>query len=160
MLKNTRTSAKENLGQRYKKMTGVSIMSFFVYFLVSDSEATYIGATVDLDHRLRQHNGEIKGGAHATSMKIAKGERWCRFCHVAGFPTWNAALQFEWRWKQLSRTKFPKNMHPVERRIRALKMLLALDRPTTKADLYSEWASGGPQVNIEVEHPFFLLLDG
>jgi predicted GIY-YIG superfamily endonuclease len=134
-------------------------MSFFVYFLVADSQATYIGATVDLDHRLRQHNGEIKGGAHATSMKIAQGEIWRRFCHVAGFPTWNAALQFEWRWKQLSRTKFPKKMHPVERRIRALKMLLELDRPTTKAEAYSEWASGGPKVNIEVEHPYFLLLN-
>ena len=92
-------------------------------------------------------------------MKIAQGEIWRRFCHVAGFPTWNAALQFEWRWKQLSRTKFPKNMHPVERRIRALKMLLELDRPTTKAEAYSEWASGGPKVNIEVEHPYFLLLN-
>lgn len=134
-------------------------MSFFVYFLVADSQATYIGATVDLDHRLRQHNGEIKGGAHATSAKVAQGEIWRRFCHVAGFPTWNAALQFEWRWKQLSRTKFPKKMHPVERRIRALKMLLELDRPTTKAELYSEWPTGGPKVNIEVEHPYFLLLN-
>jgi len=133
-------------------------MSFFVYFLVADSQATYIGATVDLDHRLRQHNGEIKGGAHATSVKVAQGEVWRRFCHVAGFPTWNAALQFEWRWKQLTRTKFHNKMNPVERRIRALKMLLALDRPTSRADLYSDWPEGGPKVNIEVEHPYFLLL--
>ena len=33
---------------------------FFVYLLVSDSGATYIGATVNLDRRLRQHNKEIK----------------------------------------------------------------------------------------------------
>jgi structure-specific endonuclease subunit SLX1 len=134
-------------------------MSYFVYFLVSDSESTYIGATVDLDHRLRQHNCEIKGGARATSVKVAQGQVWRRFCHVAGFPSWQAALQFEWRWKQISRTKFPKKMHPIERRIRALKMLLALDRPTTKAEVYKEWPSGGPSVNIEIEHPFFLLLD-
>ena len=134
-------------------------MSYFVYFLVSDSNATYIGATVDLDHRLRQHNGEIKGGAHATSMKVAQGQLWQRYCHIAGFPDWSAALQFEWRWKQLSRTKFPKNMHPVERRIRALKMLLELERPTTKALAYKEWPGGlGPQVNIEIETPFFLLM--
>jgi len=118
------------------------------------SQKTYVGVTPDLDRRLRQHNGLLSGGAKATH-----GRQWERICHVAGFPDHTAVLQFEWRWKQLSRTKFPKNMHPVERRIRALKMLLALDRPTTKADLYSEWASGGPQVNIEVEHPFFLLLD-
>jgi structure-specific endonuclease subunit SLX1 len=134
-------------------------MSYFVYFLVSDYESTYIGATVDLDHRLRQHNGEIKGGARATSVKVAQGQVWRRFCHVAGFPSWQAALQFEWRWKQISRAKFSQKMHPIERRIRALKMLLALDRPTTKADAYIEWPSGGPSVNIEIEHPFFLLLD-
>jgi len=133
-------------------------MSYFVYFLVCDSESTYIGATVDLDHRLRQHNCEIKGGAHATSIKVGKGEKWRRFCHIAGFPSWQSALQFEWRWKQLSRTKFPKKMHPIERRISALKMLLELDRPTTKAEPYIQWPSGGPIINIEVEHPFFLLL--
>jgi len=134
-------------------------MSYFVYFLVSDSESTYIGATVDLDHRLRQHNGEIKGGARATSIKVAQGQTWRRFCHIAGFPSWQAALQFEWRWKQISRTKFPKKMHPVERRIEALKMLLELDRPTTKADAYNEWPSGGPKIYIEVNHPFFASFD-
>lgn len=137
-------------------------MSFYVYFLVADSNATYIGATVDLDHRLRQHNGELKGGAHATSVKVSRGETWRRFCHVAGFPDWQAALQFEWRWKQLTR-KLPANMHPVERRIRALKALLALDRPTSKAMAYADWplqngTEKGPQVNIEVEDERFFLL--
>ena len=42
-------------------------MSFFVYFIQSTYGATYIGATVDLDKRIRQHNKEIKGGATATS---------------------------------------------------------------------------------------------
>ena len=130
----------------------------FVYLLVSTNGNTYVGATIDLNRRLRQHNKEIKGGAHATSMKVIKGEIWTRAAHISGFPDWQAALQFEWRWKQLTRTKFPSKMHPVERRIRALKMLLELDRPTTKADLYSEWPSGGPTVNIEVEHAFFTLL--
>ena len=131
--------------------------SFYVYFLVCDSGSTYIGATVDLDHRLRQHNQEIKGGAIATSLKVAKGETWKRLCHVARFPDWPSALQFEWRWKQLSR-KLPAKMHPVERRIRALKTLLELDRPTTKAIPYDEWPLGHPEVIIEQHHPFFDLL--
>jgi structure-specific endonuclease subunit SLX1 len=65
-----------------------------------------VGATVDLERRLRQHNKEIKWGAHATGAKVAKGEIWIKAAHVSGFPDWSAALQFEWRWKQLSR-KFP-----------------------------------------------------
>ena len=119
----------------------------FVYLLESTNKSTYVGATVDLTKRLRQHNKEIKGGAVATSIKVQKGEQWTRICHVAGFPSWNAALQFEWRWKQLSR-KLPANMRPLERRIKALQQLLALDRPTSKAIPYSEWPNK-PEVIIE-----------
>lgn len=110
----------------------------FVYLLEATNKSTYIGATVDLDKRLRQHNKEIKGGAVATSKKVIRGEQWTRVCHVAGFPTWVAALQFEWRWKQLSR-KLPSKMLPLDRRMQALTQLLALDRPTSKSVPYSEW---------------------
>jgi predicted GIY-YIG superfamily endonuclease len=112
----------------------------YVYLLVSTSGTTYVGATIELDRRLRQHNKEIKGGAHATSMKVNKGETWRRHCYVSGFPDWQGALQFEWRWKQLSR-KLPPKMNPLERRMSALDTLLALERPTTKARAYSEWPS-------------------
>ena len=123
--------------------------SFFVYLLVSSDDATYVGATVDLNHRLRQHNKEIKGGAHATSSRVNKGHTWTRACHVAGFPDWPAALQFEWRWKHLSRQLSPK-LFPLERRMLALKQLLALERPTSKAVAYTEWPAP-PQVNIETD---------
>ena len=119
--------------------------SSFVYLLVSTSGSTYVGATVDVDRRLRQHNKEISGGAHATGMKIARGETWHRHCYVSGFPNWQSALQFEWRWKQLSR-KLPKQMKPLERRLIALDELLSLERPTTKAMAYTEWETP-PVVN-------------
>lgn len=78
-------------------------MPFFVYLLVSaDNKNTYVGASVDVDHRLRQHNGELKGGAKATQAKLGKG-KWRRVVFVSEFPTWQAALQFEWRWKQITR---------------------------------------------------------
>ena len=113
-----------------------------VYLLLATPlrQATYVGATVDLTHRLRQHNKEIKGGAVATGIRVAKGDIWIRAAHVSGFPDWQAALQFEWRWKQLTR-KLPAKMKPLERRMNALKQLLALERPTTKAKAYSEWES-------------------
>ena len=53
---------------------------YYVYLLQSTSHTTYIGETIDLNHSLRQHNGEIKGGARATSMKVNKGEKWTRVC--------------------------------------------------------------------------------
>ena len=112
----------------------------YVYLLLATPlrDATYVGATVDLDRRLRQHNKEIKGGAHATGIKVAKGCTWIRAAHVSGFPDWQAALQFEWRFKQITR-KMPVKMKPLARRIMALKQLLALERPTSKAKAYSEW---------------------
>jgi structure-specific endonuclease subunit SLX1 len=120
---------------------------FYVYLLESSSRrATYVGATTNLDRRLRQHNKEITGGATATGMRVSRGETWSRICHVSGFPTWNAALQFEWRFKQITR-RLPPGGSSVERRKRALEILLALDRPTTKAMAYAEWPNGtGPVV--------------
>ncbi len=119
----------------------------FVYLLQSTCGNTYVGATVDLERRLRQHNKEIKGGAHATGSKVSQGENWTRVAHIAGFPDWQSALQFEWRWKQISR-KYPAKMYPLERRLTALRDLLALDRPTSKAKLYTEWISP-PEINLE-----------
>jgi len=120
----------------------------FVYFLLCTDGSTYIGATVDLERRLRQHNKEIKGGAHATGIKVASGKSWCRVCHVSGFPDWKSTLQFEWRWKQISRT-LSKTLKPIDRRLMALHRLLNLDRPTTKALLYSEWEQK-PHVHMEL----------
>lgn len=121
--------------------------SFFVYLLTATNGNTYVGATVDLQRRLRQHNKELVGGAHATGIKVSQGESWTRAAHVSGFPDWQAALQFEWRWKHLSR-KYPAKMNPLERRMNALRDLLALDRPTSKAKSYSEW-SAPPKVHLE-----------
>jgi predicted GIY-YIG superfamily endonuclease len=121
----------------------------FVYLLHSTSNATYVGATVDLEKRLRQHNKEIKGGARATSIKVERGEIWERACYVEGFPDWQAALQFEWRWKQLSR-KLPASLFPLKRRMLALKQLLELERPTSKAKAYSEWTTP-PNIIFEAE---------
>ena len=119
----------------------------YVYLLVSTDNATYVGATVDLDRRFRQHNKELVGGAHATSTKVKNGNTWTRACHVSGFPDWKSALQFEWRWKQLTR-KLPSNMFPLERRMIALKELLSLERATTKAVPYAEWST---PINVHLE---------
>lgn len=102
---------------------------------------TYVGVTPDLDRRLQQHNGVQAGGAFAT-----RGRAWSRICAVHGFPDHRAALQFEWRWKQLTR-RLPAG-EPVARRLRALQQLLTLDRPTTAAVPYSEW-SQPPDVRFE-----------
>jgi structure-specific endonuclease subunit SLX1 len=121
----------------------------FVYLLVSTNGSTYVGSTINLERRLRQHNKEIKGGAQATQIKVNQGEIWKRAMHISGFPDWKSALQFEWRWKQLSR-KLSITINPLERRIQALKILLSLERSTSKAQPYSEWLSF-PEIHFEID---------
>jgi structure-specific endonuclease subunit SLX1 len=123
-------------------------MPSYVYLLLSSDNYTYVGATVDLDRRLRQHNKEITGGATATGARVTKGETWIRVAHVEGFPDWQAALQFEWRWKQITRKKYVKGIHPLFTRMIALKHLLKLERPTSKAKAYTEWPEP-PKVILE-----------
>ena len=92
---------------------------WFCYMLQSiDGAKTYVGATVDPNRRLRQHNGEIGGGAKAT-----KGRAWRRRFLIGGFASEVPALQFEWRWKWLTR-QAPGDSF-MERRIHALSLLLA-----------------------------------
>jgi structure-specific endonuclease subunit SLX1 len=112
--------------------------AFFVYLLECSDGSTYVGATVDPDHRLRQHRGELTGGARATTIKIKQGHDWSRVLCVAGFPTWQSALQFEWAFKYYSR-KYLKIKNPLERRMRGLYDILHMDKPTSNAMLYSEW---------------------
>lgn len=84
----------------------------------TDGRKTYVGATVNPDRRLRQHNGEICGGARAT-----KGRTWKRRFLVGGFTDERAALRFEWRWKYLTR-QAPGDSF-MERRTHALSLLLS-----------------------------------
>jgi structure-specific endonuclease subunit SLX1 len=107
-------------------------MSFACYCLASETGRTYVGFSVNLDRRLRQHNGELVGGAKAT-----KGGSWKRICCVTGFPTQQAALQFEWKWKSLTRTQAGSSA--VERRCLALETLLNSEQSTSNAHPFSTY---------------------
>lgn len=73
-----------------------------VYFLKSTiSSKTYVGYSSNPFHRLRQHNGEITGGAKRTKT----GGPWRIVCIVSGFPNKSAALQFEWKWHYIRRKR-------------------------------------------------------
>ena len=54
-------------------------------------------STIDLSHRIRQHNGELSGGAHRTSNK---GPGWVCLLYVQGFQSRTESLQFEYALKR------------------------------------------------------------
>jgi len=120
-------------------------MSAYCYLLYTDEGQTYVGATVDPDRRLRQHNQEIVGGAHATGIRVKQGLVWKRAC-VVPLPEWKTALQFEWRWKQLGRTQCKHIRNPIERRLRSLHVLLSFEKPTTAAIPYDAYPDGRPTI--------------
>jgi len=53
---------------------------------------TYIGYTNNICRRLRQHNGEIKGGAKHT----IRARPWKLIYYIYGFSNHKEALSFEW----------------------------------------------------------------
>lgn len=113
--------------------------AWYCYLLVTADNSggpTYVGVTPDLDRRLRQHNGELTGGAKATS-----GKAWRRACHVTGFPNQRAVLQFEWAWKQRTKRYKGGGRTPLQRRLLALQELLSDSRPTSRADSYETYST-------------------
>ncbi|KFK31729.1 hypothetical protein AALP_AA6G151500 [Arabis alpina] len=79
--------------------------SWSVYLILSTNQPikTYVGITTDFTRRLKQHNGEIRGGAKASSA----GRPWLCACLINGFTCLSQASSFEAKWKIFSR-KLPR----------------------------------------------------
>ena len=64
---------------------------------------TYIGFTTHPQRRIRQHNGILKnGGARRTKRS---GRPWTFVCVIHGFQDKITALQFEWAWQNVDKSK-------------------------------------------------------
>lgn len=71
---------------------------YFVYFLQA-GRRSYIGFTVNLVRRLRQHRGELKGGAKYTAS-WPRRHQLVLVAYVTGFPDQRTALSYEWHAKR------------------------------------------------------------
>jgi len=68
----------------------------YVVYLLKCEKYSYVGMTNDIFKRIRQHNGEISGGARYTSKR--KG--WYPVLIIDGFQDMKSAMQCEWRLKR------------------------------------------------------------
>jgi predicted GIY-YIG superfamily endonuclease len=81
---------------------------------------SYCGYTNNPKRRIRQHNGELKGGAKAT-----KGQSWDFMMLITGFPNSQKALSFEWKLKHPDgKRRKNKKYYGIEGRIKGLNELL------------------------------------
>jgi predicted GIY-YIG superfamily endonuclease len=92
---------------------------------------TYNGSTNNIVKRLRQHCGEISGGAKATH-----GKQWEVYALVTGFRTHVNCLSCEWRIKKPTNKKVrPAKFCGVAGRIKGLNNVLMLDKWTNQCTI-------------------------
>ena len=85
------------------------------YIIFEKKRKTYIGSTININRRIRQHNGIIKGGA-----KYTRGGIWTYYCVLYNLNyTKKLVLYYEWHLKHI-KTKFKTK----KRRIYALEKYL------------------------------------
>lgn len=76
---------------------------------------TYIGYSNHLRRRIRQHMGEIKGGAKYTKRWIQSRQSFELVLYVTGFQSNRDALSFEWH---------AKRVHGIHKRIQHIQHLI------------------------------------
>ena len=101
-------------------------MGHNVYILrEKDGKRTYVGYTNNLERRIRQHNGEIKGGA-----KYTVGRSWEYAGYIKGFENNIMALQCEWKLKHPG-INFGSGM---KGRVKSLEYIFGLERMTNNSE--------------------------
>ena len=114
---------------------------WYCYILMSESKKrTYIGKTNDPHRRLRQHNGEIVGGAKST----LKDRPWNHICIISGFKDEIEALRFEYMMKHFKKSS-------GLGRFKVLNDILISEKLYQKLD--------NPQLTIEVKEEYVHLIN-
>jgi len=118
---------------KQQKSNLIAMSMYLCYLIVSiDRRRTYVGVTNNFKRRIRQHNGEITGGARATSS--VKARPWSPVVTVHGFRDYREALQLEWAWKH----EAPRRAHGLPSRLTKLVTLCNKERWTQNAPPSSE----------------------
>jgi len=73
-------------------------MVWYMYVVVCCDNSFYCGITTNLDRRLKQHNGEIKGGA-----KYTRSRRPCEYIHSEVCLNRSDAAKKEAKYKKLTK---------------------------------------------------------
>lgn len=64
--------------------------NWVVYLLMNEKGRSYVGSTTNVVRRLRQHNGELVGGARST-----RGHKWRVVVFISNFSSRSEACRWE-----------------------------------------------------------------
>jgi len=93
------SDSSENQPSKTEQACSVSKNDWFVYLLRCADNSLYCGITTNLEKRLRQHNGELTGGA-----KYTKARQPCQLVYFEKSESRSTASKREYEIKRLSRT--------------------------------------------------------
>lgn len=119
---------------------------WYCYILKNDTNfKTYNGSTNDMKRRLRQHNGELTGGAEFTKKY---GSNWQIYFLMSGFPDHINCLQAEWKIRYPTGKKpRPNKYNSIEGRIKGINDILNL----------SKWTSNSTVINSTVNYRIWIV---
>lgn len=119
---------------------------WFCYILKNNTGKSYNGSTNNIIRRLRQHNGELVGGAKFT--KRYRQDKWQIYFLMTGFVDHSNCLQAEWK------IKYPNNKRPrpkiyndYDGRIKGVNEILKLQN----------WTSNSVIDNTEIKYEIWIV---
>ena len=106
-------------------------VSWYCYIIkssdINHKNLSYNGSTNNIVRRIRQHNGEIKGGA----VRTQNGRKWIFYAVLKGLPNHKNALSCEWRIRYPDNKRNKENRYKgVNGRIVGLNEVLQLEKWT------------------------------
>lgn len=128
-LDNEKSKAKRRTAVN-KKETRKTSVRWWVYCL-SNTKKSYVGKTNSLKRRLRQHRGEIAGGARYTKIHNDPQRPW-RYAFMVSVPTESDALKIEYALHK-GKGRARGSGIPCQRRLNGLLRLIETTPSATKS---------------------------